>query len=257
MHRARTLVLLLSLLLAGLAALPARPASADAVVAQGYVWRLAWPFEHSFDGTLTIDVGPVKNGVLQSVDASSTTTVPCQRVGSVGLTGGMAKFNGGYLRCSLDIAQALLHHHGMVAQPVEGYNRITMRTQLAATVLTLAPIVSHPDLSYQLDFGLGDSVTMRQELATWGGVALADDSFPGMFGGDLRPYGFVYECVPAGPCSAEHFAGASVLGGVVPGDRASVRTGPTSLLIGGDGATTFRGAIGDLIIDPGNFIPGQ
>jgi hypothetical protein len=255
MPRLRLTLLALSLLILALAALAGRAGSAGAVSELGYVWRLQFPFDDSFDGILTIQTGPVKNGVLQSVEQTSTTAVPCERVGPVNLIAGAAVFNGGYLRCTLDLAVALQANHGLGAPATESYNRMTMSTRLASTGTSLAPIVTHRDLAYQIDFDGGDNVVMHQTLATKGGGALSQAAFGGMFGGDRRTYGFVYQCAPnAALCAAGHSAGAAVSGGPVAGGPVSFRTGTATLLIGGDGASTFLGGIDDLIIDPGNGI---
>lgn len=255
MPRLRLTLLILSLLTLTLAALPARPASAGAVSVLGYIWRLQFAFDGSFDGALTIQTGPVKNGVLQSVEQTSTTTVPCERVGAVNLVAGAAVFSGGYLRCTLDLAAALQANHGIGASATESYNRMTMSARLASTGANLAPIVTHRDLAYQIDFTQRDRVVLHQGLNTAAGLAQADGTFLGLFGGDLRTYGFVYQCAAnAALCSANQYAGAAANGGPVAGGPVSFRTGPATLLIGGDSASTFLGGIDDLIIDPGNGI---
>jgi hypothetical protein len=258
MHRARNFFLLLSLLLAVLVSMPTRPAAAGAASDFGYIWRLSFPFEGSYDGTLTIETGKMENGVMLELHETSTSSVPCRRVGPVNLVAGAAVFNGGYLRCSFDLAGALLANHGIAAPPTDSYNRMTVRASLAATAFDLAPILTHPDLAYQIDFDGGDNVLMRQGLATSAGQATANATFNGMFGGTQRNYGFVYGCLPAGgPCSAEHYAGTAVQGGPVAGGPVRMRTGSVALLIGGDGATSFFGGIDELIVDPGNTIPGS
>lgn len=254
MHRVRHL-LLLSVLFVAVATLPARPAAAGGGSDFSYVWRIGFMFDDSFDGTLTIESGPMVNGVLQSVERTSTSVVPCARVGTVGLTGGMAKFDGGYLRCALDLAAAL-KAHGIEAPAIDSYNRVTVRAGVASTVQHLAPIVSHPDIAYSLDFTKRDRVALHQELATNLGVVAAGDTFLGLSGSDLRNYAYVYQCLPAGPCAAHHYAGAAVSGGAVVGAAVRFQTGPNTLLVGGDGASTFFGGIDELIIDPGNTIPG-
>jgi hypothetical protein len=248
--------LFLSLMLVALVALPARPTSAGNVSERGYLWTLHFDYEQDYNGLLTIKVGPMKNGDLLSVDETSTSVVPCQRIGAVNQAAGAAVFSGGYLRCSFNLAGALLANHGIVADPTDSYNRMTMRARLASTGFNLAPIVSHADVTYQLDFSSPSSVGMRQGLATDAGVVNSSAIFPGLFGGALRNYGMVYGCaIGGGACSARFYAGADTDVMPAAGGPVSFRTGPTSILIGGDGATTFLGGIDDLIIDPGNSFP--
>lgn len=255
MQRVRPILLLLSLLTMAMAVLPARPASAGAVAELGFVWDLHFPFDGGFDGTLTIETGPVKNGVLQSVEQTSKTIVPCERVGTVNLAAGAAVFSGGYLRCTLDLAAALQANHGIAAPATESYERMTMSARLASTGTNLAPIVTHRDLAYRIDFTQRDRVVLYQGLNTAAGLAQADGTFLGLFGGDLRTYSFVYQCpANAAFCTASQYAGVAANGGPVAGGPVSFRTGPVTLMIGGDGASTFLGGIDDLIIDPGNGI---
>ena len=59
-------VLLASTLILGLLFPLATPQPARAEVEYGYLWLLYFDFEQSFDGVLTIEVGPWENGNLVS-----------------------------------------------------------------------------------------------------------------------------------------------------------------------------------------------
>lgn len=242
--------ILLPLVILGLFAWPAAPARAG--VELGYLWALNFDFEQSFDGILTVRVGPWENGNLVSTDAISSAVVPCKRVGPVFLNGGDAVFAGGHLVCELDLAGVLLRNHGLVVDEVDSYGSIYLTTDLETTAQNLAPIVSHPDATYTIDFTQTWAVTMGQRLEnTLGpqGVFLG-----GVTGVVRNKYTFEYECVWMGACQSTFIAGTQ--GDVTPpgGDRVRFRTEPTRLRIGGDGAATFSGRMGSLLIDPGNSV---
>jgi hypothetical protein len=249
------LTLLLSLMIFGLLAQPARPSYADAYAGRGYLWSLAFDFENSFDGLLTIKVGPWENGNLVSVEETSTTVVACQRVGAVILNGGAAVFEGGHLACDMDLAAIVKRNHGIIAGATDSYGSFVVRASLASSGQNLAPIFTHPDVSTQIDFTQTSSVTLAQSLATSAGPAQASAFFPGLLGGDLRTYSFLYGCGGAAACSSSLSAGPQTQAAPVAGDRVSFRTGPTTFLIGGDGAATFVGGLGGLVVDPGNSFP--
>lgn len=255
--RLRPTLLMIFLALVALLAPAATPASAGNVSERGYRWSLGWDFSQSFDGQLKIEVGPWKNGDLTDVEETSTTPVRCQRLGAVQLLGGVAVFDGGYLTCELDLAAALLYNHGIKADEIDSYHGFTVRTVLASTAANVAPLVSHPDVAYQIDFSQPSSVAMRKGLITSAGAVQAEASFPGLLGGNLRTYSYVYGCpFGGGICNASFYAGAEIEDMPLPGaGPVQFHTGPTTLLIGGDGATTFLGGIDDLIIDPGNTYP--
>lgn len=211
-------------------------------------------FEQNHNGLLTVEVGPWKNGDLVSVDATSTTNVACRRVGNVSLNGGDAVFNGGYLKCDLDLASVVAANHGLQIAAIDSYGSILLRSDIINSGQNVAPIVSHPDASYVIDFSQTWAVRMRQELTNANGAQTQE--YITSVGNTRNPYTFEYECVWLGPCHNTFMLGANVatppaLGGGMIG----FRTGLTTFYIGGDGGVnTFSGRMGSLLIDPGNTV---
>jgi hypothetical protein len=218
----------------------------------GYLWALEFPFEQDFTGILTIEVGPWKNGELVSVDETSTAKVTCRRVGAVYLNGGDAVFDGGYLECGMDLGAIVAQNHGLTIEEIDSYASMLFAASLETTVANVAPIFTHDDAAYTIDFTQPGAVTLSQQLENQLGPQQA--TFVNSLGFVRQKYSMVYGCIWLGPCNSFFTAGTQGESSPPGGDRMSFATGPASFRIGGDGVTTFHGRIGHLIIDPGNTV---
>ena len=226
----------------------AKPASADA--GYGYLWSLDFDFESNYNGLLTIKVGPWENGDLVSVDETSTATVNCRPIGSVALNAGDAVFDGGHLECYLDLASVVYNNHKMTVAPVDTYGSILLRTRVNSTANTVAPLFTHPDASYKIDFTQTMAVTPSQDL--WNNAGLLQATFPGVTINTWQPYTYQYACIWGGPCDATFRVGPQTQNMPTASGRVRFSTGPTVFEIGRDGADLFYGRMSSLRIDPGN-----
>jgi hypothetical protein len=218
----------------------------------GYLWSLNFDFEQSYNGQLTIDVGPWQDGDLVSVDATSTSTVYCRPVGRVSLDNGDAVFAGGYLQCNMDLAWLVQQNHGLTINPRDSYGSIVMHTNLMSSAQNVATILHHPDASYRIDFTQTSSVGMEQSLNNQAGVQ--SHGFAGIVPTTRQNYSFLYGCVWGGNCQGALAVATSGQPTPVGGDRISWGTTATSFQIGGGRGETFRGRIGNLWLDPGNSV---
>ena len=248
-YAAFLLALLLGLLLP-VAASP-QPAYAQAVEL-GYLWSLDFTFDNDYNALLTIEVGPWENGDLVEVTEVSTAIVKCSPSGDVTLKAGSAVFNaGGYLECEMDLAAIVAANHGLQIDPVDTYGSIILRTRLNGSANALAPIFTHPDAAYSLDFTQTSAVTMNQQL--WNGLGVSQAAFPGITINTWNTYTFFYRCISnGGPCDMNFAAAAQTNSAPTAGSYTQFSTGPTGFLIGSNGATTFTGSIDHLLVDPGN-----
>jgi hypothetical protein len=243
--------LLLALLLAGL--LPvARPHTAQAAAEWGYLWSLDFDFEQRFDGVLTIKVGPWKDGELVEVSETSTAIVSCAPVGDIALDAGDAVFKGaGHIECKLDLAAVVWNNHKLQINPVDNYGSIVLRARVNGAANAVAPLFTHPNARYSLDFTQTSAVTLNHEL--WNNVGPLGVTVPGVTINTWQTYTYLYQCIShGGPCEARLSAGGQTQ--VVPtaGSRVQFSTGPTTLDIGRDGGAYFTGRIAAIRIDPGN-----
>ncbi|NJN16473.1 MAG: hypothetical protein HC822_09480 [Oscillochloris sp.] len=244
----RLAILLLIVSIAGPFAAPAQAQEES----YGYLWQLEFDFAHDFNGLLTIHVGPWENGDLVEVDATSQERVACKRVGPVYLDSGDAVFNGGYLRCTMDLARIVANNHGLDIAPVDSYGSILMQSRLIANQTDVMPIFSHPDADYTIDFALTSAVTPAQTL--WNGAGLLQHTFPGVVGMTWQTYTYEYRCAWLGACDAEFEVGPHSETKPTLGDRVQFHTGPQTFYIGYDGANTFSGRMDRVLIDPGNSV---
>jgi hypothetical protein len=243
-------LLLPLVLLALLAPLPqAARAEADQY---GYVWSAHFPFQGSFNGVMTLKVGPWKNGKLHSVDATSTTPVFCLPIGNVSLNAGDAVFNGGYLRCTVNIGAMVLAKHKYVIPAVDTYQSILFTASLQTSEPRHAPIFTAQDARYTVDFSNLDAVRLTQDLENDLGVQ--EESFPGVNGFTMRTYRMTYNCAWLGACGSNFQVGLESKATPIGGAPISFATGQQNFLIGGDGVRTFYGRMGSLLIDPGNTV---
>jgi hypothetical protein len=229
----------------------AKPEPVRAEAEYGYLWSLSFDFEKSFDGVLTIEVGPWKNGELVEVHETSTATVPCKRVGNVQLDNGDAVFSGaGYLTCTLHLAETVWNNHKLTIAEVDTYGSIWMSAKVNGAANAIAPIFNHPNAAYSLDFSQTWATTLSQSL--WNGLGPLEATFPGVAINTWETYTAEYGCSVAGPCFADFAAGPQQQTQPAAGAWVQFSTGPTSFDIGHHGGVFFTGRMASLIVDPGN-----
>ena len=246
-------VILTVALILGLLIPLSKPAPVQAKAKErGYLWSLFFDFENNFDGVLTIRVGPWENGELISVDETSTATVHCKPVGSVALDAGDAVFKGaGYLQSAMDLGKIVLHNHNLVVNAVDNYGSMVLRTRVKSFANTVAPIFTHPNAAYNIDFTQTSSVTMNEEL--WNGAGLLQATFPGVTINNWQTFTYQYRCIAnGGPCDAAFGAGGQVQNAPTAGSRVQFSTGPAIFEIGHGGGSFFTGRMDAVRIDPGN-----
>jgi len=251
MIRTSRLLLALAFILTALVPI-AQPQPVFAKGEIGYLWSLEFGFENSFDGLLTIQVGPWEDGELTSVTESSTTTVACTPQGSMALDGGDAVFKGGgYLQCSMDLAAIVWKNHHLLVNENDSYGSMLLRARVNSATNTIAPIFTHPRAAYSLDFSQTSSVTLKQGL--WNNAGLLQANFPGVTINSWQSYTMLYRCIShGGPCDATYGTAGQTQVQATAGERVKFPTGPTSFTIGSNGAAFFTGRISALRVDPGN-----
>lgn len=227
--------------------------------AYGYLWSLEFDFDSSFEGVLTIEVGPWKNGELVEVDETSQATVRCFPAGNVILDSGDAVFsNDGYLRCSMNLAEIVLNNHGMEIEPIDSYGSLLMAAELNSDTNGYAPIFTHQDASYGVKFNATQAVTFGGQLSTWNGNDPSGSvaqfaSFPGVTINTWNSYLMEYACgADGGPCDALLKVNGQQQTFFNLGGRSAFATEEATFLIGHDGGSYFSGRMGHLIVDPGN-----
>ena len=192
-----------------------------------------------------------KNGELTEVYETSTAIVRCQPQGDASLNGGHLVLKGtGYLTCDLNLAQTVFDNHKMTVKPVDTYGSICLRARALSTVNAPAPLFTHPDARYRLDFSATSSVGMEQSLLN--GLGPQQTSFGGVTINTWNTYTFQYACIIAGPCPTTFRVGTQFQSNNLPGQWVNFATGPTTFEIGRDGGSYFVGRLDGLIIDPGN-----
>jgi hypothetical protein len=242
--------LVLAVTIAGLFALPQRAAYAETEL--GYLWSLGFNFEYNYDAVLTIEVGPWVDGDLVAVDESSTERVHCWPVGAVALDSGDAVFSGGHVECELDLAAVVLKNHGLKLDRIDDYGSIVLYTTAQSTGQNIAPIFSHPDANYRINFSRTVSVNLLQQLDN--GAGLQNGFFPTITGAGRIDYSFTYSCVWQGDCHSSFSADGQTVDTALGGNRVKFRTTPTIIRVGSDGSSSFQGRMDSLLIDPGNSV---
>lgn len=260
MVRRHVLLLVLGLL-AILAPVSTEVAHADPGYA--YYWNLTFDFENKFDGTLHIDVGVNENGgVQQPALYSENFNVPCKRVGNVALTGGSAKFNGGYLQCDLDVKSALTAavakcqqvHPGcaMPINEVEPYRNFRMLAGVISPVVGSAPLFYHEDAIFTV---LPDISTTQvaSTLTPIGPLTSAAAAAPL---NTLQFYAAEYEC--GGVICTNYVTVTGALQSTsLPAQTVQFSTPATKVYIGYNRATGAIMPAGtellSLVVDPPNF----
>lgn len=220
----------------------------------GYLWQLQFDFNHDFNGILTIEVGPWKNGNLVSVDETSTTRISCRPIGNVTLNAGEAVFfDGGYVACEMDLQSIVAEKHNLYVDAIDDYGSMVVsarvNTDVADTPIR-APLFTHPDATFGVVFPSTFAVDMVSQLSN--GVGSMTNSFPGVSPGAFVEYEFYYGCSGAGPCFARFDAAAQTATQPIAGSRVNFSSEPAVFEIGRNGAATLTGRIDWLIVDPGN-----
>jgi hypothetical protein len=254
---------MISLIVVGLLLAPATP-TVQATPGYAYKWLLRFDFASSFDGQLEIEVGVNENGlVVQPPLYSQTVPVRCQRVGAVGLMGGVAKFDGGYLQCDLQLQRALEATFAACAQidpscalpinAIEQYRSVKIASHFLTPTAGVAPIFSHESVSYALTISTAMH-TVQTEIDPIGVVASAAWPVAPALNA-LQSHSARFGCSVAGDCGI-HFNVAGSAQYVNSADApVDFLTTPTTFYIGRDlaGTTLPGGSVLDnLLVDPGN-----
>ena len=227
-------------------------------VETGYLWSLEFDFDSSFNAVLTIEVGPWQDGDLVEVQETSQEIVYCKKIGPVKLEGGDAVFKGNsYLRCTMNLAETVMNNHGLLIEPYDNYGSILMSADLNGSAHGIAPIFTHADASYYVEFKPTQMVTLGGKVSTW------ENGTPtGMVGQQAEFFGSInawstyemeYLCgANGGPCDARLDVSGQQALFFNLGGRPTFNTGETTFLIGTDGINYYNGRMGNLLVDPGN-----
>jgi hypothetical protein len=105
---------------------------------------------------------------------------------------------------------------------------------------------------YSIDFTQPRKPTLTQALQN--DLAPQQATFAHVNGFERNEYEMAYGCAWLGPCTSSFQIGPQSQGTPPGGQQIAFSTEPQVFLIGADGATTFRGRLGSLLIDPGNTI---
>lgn len=143
--------------------LPAQPALAQDETGFASYWSLTFDFDSNFNGNLYIEIGydDGTGQVEQPALVTQTYTVGCRQMGAVGLAGGAAVFQGGYLECNLDIQRAMATTVAL-CQDVDGdcdialddehvYPYMHMEADVYSTVTGFTPLFYHRDARYHVE----------------------------------------------------------------------------------------------------------
>lgn len=157
---------------------------------------------------------------MKEVADTSTATVRCKPVGGVSLDSGDAVFaNSGYLRCSMDLAQIVWENHNLQIPAVDSYGSVYAANKLMRTANGIAPIFTHRDAKYSIDFSNTQSATLHQALSNQAGPLQAN--YPGITINAWHIMEMQYICVSnGGLCDANFFTGRMTSLVVDPGNSA-------------------------------------
>jgi hypothetical protein len=252
-------VLLAALLLS--AFVPAGVAQADTGFA--YYWSLTFDFESNANGVLQVVVGHNEDGAPQEPAlVVQNTSVPCRRVGNLTVSGGELKLNGGYLRCDLDVKNAVeravalcktrVPECSLTVSDNELYSHFRATAELLATNPGTAPLFYHPDAAYAID--VQSSTAQITGALTPHGVIPSTSviTAPGL--GVMRSYEAFYSC--EGGCDMDYFVGAAQETVVTANAQVSLYTPATTVYVGYNPASGLVAPAGthiaSLVVDPPN-----
>ncbi|MEZ4634819.1 MAG: hypothetical protein R2873_09920 [Caldilineaceae bacterium] len=244
------------------AAQPAAPALASGYA---YYWSLTFDFDTDITGVLHVVVGYNDNGAPADPPIYETNTkVECRRSGSdVSVVGGALKLNGGFLRCELNIEEALNQAFAacnslvpgcrMGIEDEEHYANFRAEATVWSSSPGEAPVFYHPDASYTIT----PQSSMSQITATLAphGVIASTPAISAPALNTWLDYSAFYGC-DAG-CDMRYDVGLAVES--VPTAKATVPfdTQATAIYIGYNpvsGVTAPAGTLIDsLFVDPPNY----
>ncbi len=145
-------------------------------------WKLTFDFANDFNGKLQIDMGynDGNGGVKAPALVSDAFPVACQRVGSVGLSGGSALFTGGYLQCQLDVKSAMAEL-ALACKKVDAsceimvddhhiYQHLHTAALVYSTTTGIAPLFYHQDAHYTAIVTSMSSTALKTTLTNMGTI---------------------------------------------------------------------------------------
>jgi len=228
-----------------------------------YYWSLTFDFDGSADGKLYVAVGYNEDGAPQEpLIHSQTFAVSCQRVGNAGVSGGMLKLNGGYLRCNLDLQDALQTTFAacdaivpgcmLEIEKVESYANLRATAQVLSSSPGEAPIFYHPDASY----GINPQSSTTQITASLSPHGLIPSSpvvsTPAL--GVWHNYEAFYSC--GGGCNMAYMVGATQETVATANAEIPIYTPFSTIYIGFNPATGLVAPAGtninNIFVDPPN-----
>lgn len=252
-------ILVAALLLS--AFVPAGVAQADTGFA--YYWSLTFDFESNANGVLQVVVGYNEDGAPQEPAlVVQSTSVPCRRVGNLTVSGGELKLNGGYLRCDLDVKNAVERAVALCKTRVpecslsisdnEPYTHFRTTAQVLATNPGAAPLFYHPDAAYAVNVQ-SSSAQITGALTPHGVIPSTPAVvFPAL--GAMHSYEAFYSC--EGGCDMDYFVGAAQETVVTVNAQVSFYTPATTVYIGYNPVTGLVAPAGthiaSLVVDPPN-----
>lgn len=242
---------------------PQRATPVQAAQQYAYYWSLTFDYENNFNGLFHVAVGFAENGGVQNPPLSeSTFPVACQRVGNVGLAGGSAVFNGGYLACNVDMQRMLRAAIAtcnqvspgcdFAVEDVEKYQSFRLIATVTSTTTNAAPIFYHEDANYMIAPGMS-AAQITANLTPLGLVSSA--ALPAALGA-ANSYESRYQC-GVGGCVMKFAVNGTTE--YLPQGNASVEfsTPPATIYIGYNPATNSVMPAGTqlayLFIDPPNL----
>lgn len=248
--------------------LPAQPALAQDDTGFASYWSLTFDFDSNFNGNLYIEIGydDGSGQIDQPALVTQTFEVGCHRIGAVGLAGGAAVFQGGYVECNLDIQRAMAATVALCRE-VDGdcdialddkhvYPYMHMEADVYSTVTGFTPLFYHRDARYHVE----PQTHASKISATLSNAGTIESSsvLVGSAVGSWLHYEANYEC---NPC-AMHFTvdGTNEIKNVGPDQQTIFYTPESTIYIGYDAksgtAAPNNTGIGYLKIDPPNMGSG-
>jgi hypothetical protein len=243
---------------------PMATAPAQAAPGYAYYWSLTFDYTNNFNGLLYVEVGYNQDGGVQNPPLHSASyPVSCQRVGNVGLAGGVAKFGGGYLACDLDLKRALEKTFSqcndlfpgctLAIEEVEKYGSFRMMANVLSPSTEVAPLFYHEDAA----FTVMPELSTARIAAALTPVGMAESSSQPAALGAPQSYEARYLCDAAVTCKMA-FAISGAVESMAHGNAlVEFSTPATRVYIGYNpdtGLTIPAGTqLAHLFVDPPNF----